>query len=376
MGLLLSAPPWGGCEACRDLFSQITCIGKAVRIRRGRAAVLDRFSQRFGLICHCRLKCRWEGCPNREVLSQKTGPRAPMARRLSPPISPSRPRDQDAPDREKSQVKSHLLPVRFCLVVRSIGANAPPVYRIAPGLAADAIHLFGPAIWAQGAAMSSGTVNGQPSATRADQTGAPSNRLRFRRRTCDAIAVAAALVITPLIAQAQDAPTTQQALSSGTSVSGESAPIVVTADRIPVPADQVGSSVTVISAEEIQRQQHPFVADVLRQAPGLDVARSGGPGQITSVFMRGANSDSTLVLIDGIDANDPSSPTRAFDFSTLMVDDIDRIEVIRGPQSTLWGSNASGGVINIITKKGQKGRRTDMCLVKEDRLTPPGKGRA
>ncbi len=129
--------------------------------------------------------------------------------------------------------------------------------------------------------------------------------------------------------------------------------VVITANRVPTPAVDLGSSVSIISGQEIEQKQQPLVADVLRGTPGLDIARSGGPNQITSVFMRGANSSHTLVMIDGIEANDPTSPTRAFDFSMLTVDDVDRIEVLRGPQSTLWGSNAMGGVINIITKRGQ-----------------------
>jgi vitamin B12 transporter len=137
---------------------------------------------------------------------------------------------------------------------------------------------------------------------------------------------------------------------SGTVSVGE---VVVTANRTPIAAGDVGSSQSLITAQEIEQKQQPLVSDILRGSPGLDVVRSGGPNQITSVFMRGANSDHTLVMIDGIEANDPSSPSRAFDFSTLTVDDIDHIEVLRGPQSTLWGSNAIGGVVNIITKRGQ-----------------------
>jgi vitamin B12 transporter len=129
--------------------------------------------------------------------------------------------------------------------------------------------------------------------------------------------------------------------------------LVVTATRLPTPRGQVASSVTVITAADIQRRQFRSVSDALRSVPGVHVVRSGGPGQQTSVFMRGSNSNHTLVLIDGIEVSDPSSPAGAVDFSSLLLDNIERIEVVRGPQSTLYGSDAIGGVIHITTRRGE-----------------------
>ncbi len=128
--------------------------------------------------------------------------------------------------------------------------------------------------------------------------------------------------------------------------------VVVTAHREEIPEDQVGSSVTVITAEQLEQSGKTMVLDALRSVPGLEVARNGGPGGTTSVFLRGANSEHTLVLVDGVEVNDPIAPTRAFDFGNLAVNNIDRIEILRGPQSTLYGSDALGGVIHIITRKG------------------------
>ncbi len=128
---------------------------------------------------------------------------------------------------------------------------------------------------------------------------------------------------------------------------------VVTATRIETPSREVGSSVTVITAKEIEEKQKTTVLEILRTVPALDVVQSGGPGGTTSIFIRGAKSEYTLVLIDGIEMNDPSSAGRSYNFSNLTPDNIKRIEIIRGPQSTLYGSDAIGGVINIITKKGK-----------------------
>ncbi|MBM80915.1 MAG: ligand-gated channel [Planctomycetaceae bacterium] len=127
---------------------------------------------------------------------------------------------------------------------------------------------------------------------------------------------------------------------------------VLTPTRTVKPRGRVGSSVTVITEEQIRQSQHTYVQDVLRTVPGLDIARSGGPGQITSVFLRGGKSEQTKVFLDGIPINDPSNAARSFDFGSLTLDNIERIEVLRGAQSTLYGSDAIGGVIYITTKRG------------------------
>jgi vitamin B12 transporter len=129
--------------------------------------------------------------------------------------------------------------------------------------------------------------------------------------------------------------------------------VVVTATRLEENAREVASYTTVISASEMERSQHRFVLDALRHLPGLDVVQAGPAGGATSVFLRGANSEHTLVLVDGVEANDAISPGRTFNFAHLTDDNIDRIEVVRGPQSVLYGSDAIGGVINIITKTGR-----------------------
>ncbi len=129
--------------------------------------------------------------------------------------------------------------------------------------------------------------------------------------------------------------------------------IVVSATTVPTLASQLASSVTVITGQELQREQIRTVPDALRTVPGLNVVQSGGPGGQTAVFMRGTNSNHVKVFVDGIDIGDPSTPNGAFDFAHLLTGDIERIEVLRGPQSGLYGSDAIGGVISIVTKKGE-----------------------
>jgi vitamin B12 transporter len=129
-------------------------------------------------------------------------------------------------------------------------------------------------------------------------------------------------------------------------------PVITTATRNEVPPDEVASSVTVITAEEIERKQYRLVSEALRDVPGLDVRRNGGPGTNTSIFIRGADSDHTLVLLDGIELNDPSSPSRVPFLNHLTTDAVERIEIVRGPQSSLYGADAIGGVVHIITKRG------------------------
>lgn len=130
----------------------------------------------------------------------------------------------------------------------------------------------------------------------------------------------------------------------------EAEEIVVSATRVPTPEEETGASVSVLTTEDFAQKQTERVADALRALPGLSVAQSGAPGQLTSVFTRGLKSEHTQVLLDGIPIN--QGLAGLFNFADLTIDDIDRIEVVRGPQSTLYGPRGLAGVIQIFTKQG------------------------
>ncbi len=127
-------------------------------------------------------------------------------------------------------------------------------------------------------------------------------------------------------------------------------PVVVSASRAPITLSEVPGSVTVIDRAEIERRQQVHVADLLRSVAGVSVSRSGTAGSQTQVRLRGAESNHVLVLIDGVEANDPASGDE-FRWEQLTTFDVERIEIVRGPQSALWGSDALAGVVNIITRR-------------------------
>lgn len=126
--------------------------------------------------------------------------------------------------------------------------------------------------------------------------------------------------------------------------------VVVTAARLPTtPVDAPG--IHVVETAEIEAGGAVFAADVLNTIPGVSLYSEGAFGGQTSVRLRGASADKTLVLIDGVPVNDPSSPSGAYDFSSLMLADVERVEVLSGPQSSLWGSSAIGGVVALTTRE-------------------------
>ncbi len=132
--------------------------------------------------------------------------------------------------------------------------------------------------------------------------------------------------------------------------------VIVTATRTATRAREVGSSVTKITARELEERQTVPLTDALDMVPGVDVSRTGGPGMGTSVRIRGADPRHTLVMIDGVEIGDPSSIARNPNLDHILTDNIASIEVLRGPQSTLYGSDSMGGVINITTPKGRVGK--------------------
>ena len=125
--------------------------------------------------------------------------------------------------------------------------------------------------------------------------------------------------------------------------------ITVTASRLPLSLNQIGAAVTVIDQETIRNQGAQTLADLLLGYPGISVSRQGPNGTLTQVRMRGAEANHVLVLIDGVEANDVTQGSE-FNFAQFPIDQIERIEITRGPQSALWGSDALAGVIHITTR--------------------------
>ncbi len=154
----------------------------------------------------------------------------------------------------------------------------------------------------------------------------------------------AILVFTTVVCHAQETTPTP---SPG---EAEVESVVVSATRFDIPLDQSPASASVISSEELEQKQIQRVSDALREVPGLSVVQTGSPGQLTSVFTRGLRSEHTQVLLDGIPIN--QGLQGAFNFADFTTEDIDRIEIVRGPQSTIYGPRALAGVIQIFTKQG------------------------
>ena len=161
--------------------------------------------------------------------------------------------------------------------------------------------------------------------------------------------LAVGLTAAPVSSRAQDAARSTPR-SDEAEPTSETEEVVVTATRLPIPEETSPASVSVVTSDEIEERQVERVADALREVPGLSVVQTGTPGQLTSVFTRGLRSEHTQVLLDGIPIS--QGLQGAFNFADLAVDDIDRIEVVRGPQSTLYGPRALAGAIQIFTHQG------------------------
>ncbi|RMD85817.1 MAG: TonB-dependent receptor [Candidatus Dadabacteria bacterium] len=138
--------------------------------------------------------------------------------------------------------------------------------------------------------------------------------------------------------------------------------VVVTAERVPSPSIYSPVSVSVITEREIEEKGYRSLTELLKDAPGVDLVQSGGEGGNASLFIRGASSGHTLVIIDGIELNNPITPSRSYNLANLPLEDIERIEIIRGAQSVLYGSDPIGGIIYIHTKSGSGKRHRKVAF--------------
>ncbi|HWV46290.1 MAG TPA: TonB-dependent receptor plug domain-containing protein [Nitrospira sp.] len=164
------------------------------------------------------------------------------------------------------------------------------------------------------------------------------------RRVCRACVLLSWIVILAYPASAQEVAMADQPEL-------EAPDVVVSATKTPTPVKQVTSAVEVITGEQMQQRKIRTISEALRWAQGLSVNQSGGPGTAVDVRIRGGTPEQTMVLIDGAIVN--SATIGNYDFANLTSDNIERIEILRGSQSMLWGSDAMGGVINITTKRGR-----------------------
>lgn len=129
--------------------------------------------------------------------------------------------------------------------------------------------------------------------------------------------------------------------------------IVVSATRVETPAKEIASSITVITRLDLEKSKKSTVLELLQDVLGAAVIQNGGKGSASSTLLRGSNSEHVLVMLDGVELNDPMNPSRSYDLAHFSLDNIEQIEILRGPQSTLYGSDALGGVVNILTKRGR-----------------------
>ena len=176
----------------------------------------------------------------------------------------------------------------------------------------------------------------------------------LRRAWCPAFAGAGLILGAP--AQAQNTPCLDGDPDCITVADQRSSSdVVVTATRAEQDRSQVGQAVTVLTREDIDGRQAVVLSDILATTTGVTFSRTGGVGTLTAVRLRGAEGDQTLVVIDGVRVNDPSSTGGGFDFGNLLSGAIERVEVLRGPDSVPWGSQAIGGVVNIVTARPADG---------------------